>query len=77
MSVSATAAKNFRRETADCFGSQSGLADQKIALIHPAAAFATKQWATEKFARVVEFLADRGFASVAIAPPNEQALLEQ
>lgn len=28
MSVSATDAKNFRRDTADCFGSQSGLADQ-------------------------------------------------
>ena len=27
MSVPATEAKNFRRETADCFGSQSGLAD--------------------------------------------------
>ena len=51
--------------------------DQNIALIHPAAAFATKQWAAEKFARVVEFLADRGFTSVAIAAPNEQALLEQ
>ena len=26
--MSATAAKNFRREAADCFGSQSGFADQ-------------------------------------------------
>ena len=54
----------------------AGLNDQKIALIHPAAAFATKQWATENFARVVEFLADRGYASVAIAAPNENAILE-
>jgi predicted lipopolysaccharide heptosyltransferase III len=54
----------------------AGLNEQNIALIHPAAAFATKQWATEKFARVVEFLAERGFTSVAIAAPNEQALLE-
>ncbi|HEX5886985.1 MAG TPA: glycosyltransferase family 9 protein, partial [Pyrinomonadaceae bacterium] len=52
------------------------LADRKIALIHPAAAFATKQWATENFARVVEFLAERGYASVAIAAPNENAILE-
>src|ERR1043165_7892514 len=36
-----------------------GLDDRKIALIHPAAAFATKQWATENFARVVEHVAER------------------
>jgi predicted lipopolysaccharide heptosyltransferase III len=53
------------------------LSGQNIALIHPAAAFATKQWAVEKFARVVEFLAERGITSVAIAAPNEQALLEE
>ena len=56
---------------------EAGLSGQNIALIHPAAAFATKQWAAEKFARVVEFLADRGFTSVAIAAPSEQPLLEQ
>jgi predicted lipopolysaccharide heptosyltransferase III len=56
---------------------ESGLNDQKIALIHPAAAFATKQWATENFARVAEFLSTRGFAPVAIAAPNERALLEK
>jgi predicted lipopolysaccharide heptosyltransferase III len=56
---------------------QAKLDDQRIALIHPAAAFATKQWATENFARVVEFLAERGFAAVAIAAPNETPLLEK
>ncbi|HET6972529.1 MAG TPA: glycosyltransferase family 9 protein [Pyrinomonadaceae bacterium] len=56
---------------------ESGLNDRKIALIHPAAAFATKQWATEHFARVAEFLSARGLAPVAIAAPNEQALLEK
>ncbi len=55
----------------------AGLNQQQIALIHPAAAFATKQWAAENFARVVEFLASRGFTSVAIAAPNEQELLEK
>jgi predicted lipopolysaccharide heptosyltransferase III len=54
----------------------AGLADRKIALIHPAAAFATKQWAAENFARVAEFLAERGFAPVAIAAPNERAVLD-
>ncbi|HJU93434.1 MAG TPA: glycosyltransferase family 9 protein [Pyrinomonadaceae bacterium] len=54
----------------------AGLEDRKIALVHPAAAFATKQWATENFARVAEFLAERGFAPVAIAAPHESAVLE-
>jgi len=53
-----------------------GLTDRKIALIHPAAAFATKQWAAENFARIVEYVAERGFAPVAIAAPHEQAVLE-
>jgi ADP-heptose:LPS heptosyltransferase len=53
-----------------------GLEDRKIALIHPAAAFATKQWATENFARVAEYLAERGFAPVTVAAPHEQAVLE-
>ncbi len=64
-------------ETVDRLLDEAGLSDQKIALIHPAAAFATKQWATEKFARVTEFLAERGFTSVAIAAPNEQELLDK
>jgi ADP-heptose:LPS heptosyltransferase len=40
-----------------------------------AAAFTTKQWSSENFARVVEFLAERGFASVAIAASNETQVL--
>jgi predicted lipopolysaccharide heptosyltransferase III len=54
----------------------AGLADRKIALIHPAAAFATKQWATENFSRVAEVLAERGLAPVAITAPHESALLD-
>lgn len=57
--------------------STAGLEQRAFALIHPAAAFATKQWATENFARVVEFLAMRGIASVATAAPHETALLDQ
>jgi len=55
---------------------QAGLADSKIALIHPAAAFATKRWATENFARVAEYVAERGYAPVAIAAPNEAQIIE-
>ena len=64
-------------ETVERLIAASGLSDQKLALIHPAAAFATKQWATEHFARVAEYLSERGFAPVAIAAPNEKALLEK
>lgn len=45
-------------------------------MIHPAAAFATKQWATENFARVAEFLTERGYAPVAIAAPNESEVIK-
>lgn len=57
--------------------SEAGLSERNIALIHPAAAFATKQWPVENFARVAEFLTERDFAPVAIAAPNEKVLLEK
>jgi predicted lipopolysaccharide heptosyltransferase III len=56
---------------------EAGLADgQTFALVHPAAAFDTKTWAAENFARVVENLAARGIASVAAAAPNESSVVE-
>ncbi|MEJ7862475.1 MAG: glycosyltransferase family 9 protein [Pyrinomonadaceae bacterium] len=48
----------------------------KIALLHPAAAFDSKQWATEKFARVADFLSEKGFNPVAVAAPGEREVLE-
>jgi lipopolysaccharide heptosyltransferase II len=42
-----------------------------FAVIHPAAAFDTKQWATERFARVAESLVARGLAIVAITASTE------
>ena len=48
-----------------------------LALIHPAAAFATKQWAAEKFARVVDQLANRGFSVVAITAPAEAPIMHE
>jgi heptosyltransferase-3 len=47
-----------------------------LALIHPAAAFATKQWAAVNFARVVEELAAHGFNCVAIAARNEIEVID-
>src|SRR5688572_32658741 len=55
---------------------ESGIEDAKIALIHPATAFVTKQWATEKFARVAESLAERGFAPVAVGAPQDRQILK-
>ena len=48
----------------------------KFALIHPTAAFDTKQWATENFARIAEFLSEKGLATIAIATPKEREVLE-
>lgn len=53
----------------------AGLADRQIALIHPAAAFETKRWAVENFARVAEFVAERGLSPVAIAAPHEAQIV--
>jgi predicted lipopolysaccharide heptosyltransferase III len=64
-------------ETINRLLAEEKLDDQKLALIHPAAAFATKQWATEHFARVTEWLAERGVTSVAVAAPNERPILEK
>lgn len=50
--------------------------ENRVALIHPAAAFDTKQWAVENFARVAEDLTRRGLTSVVIASPNERQLVE-
>jgi lipopolysaccharide heptosyltransferase II len=56
----------------------AGLKDQKkhLAVIHPAAAFDTKQWAVENFARVADELIRRGLTPVAIASPKEEQLIE-
>jgi heptosyltransferase-2/heptosyltransferase-3 len=48
-----------------------------FALVHPAAAFATKQWAVEKFAKIIEELAERGIPSVALVTAKEATLGEQ
>jgi heptosyltransferase III len=46
------------------------------ALIHPVAAFDTKQWATEKFARVAEFLSEKDLQIVAVATKKEREVLD-
>ncbi len=49
--------------------------DEEFALLHPAAAFATKQWSTENFARTAEFLAGIGIKTIAIASKDESNIL--
>ena len=47
----------------------------EIVLLHPAAAFESKRWATRKFARVVEHFSERGFVPVAVGAPDEKQVL--
>lgn len=49
--------------------------EKPFAIIHPAAAFQSKQWATENFARIAESLHRRGLACVAIAAPHETEIV--
>ena len=68
--ASATVARRLRAE--------AGLAEgQAFALVHPAAAFDTKTWAAENFARVVEHLAARGLPSVAVTAPGEAPVIDK
>jgi predicted lipopolysaccharide heptosyltransferase III len=53
------------------------LSDGQFAVIHPAAAFATKQWAAEKFGRVAEELRGRGLRSIAITTSNEKSIIDE
>lgn len=47
-----------------------------FALIHPTAAFATKQWSTANFAGTAEFFAEMGIRTVAVAARFERKVLE-
>jgi heptosyltransferase-3 len=47
----------------------------EFALIHPTAAFDTKTWAVENFARAVDFLYERGIVSIAVGTKNDLPIL--
>lgn len=55
----------------------AGLEETPIAIIHPAAAYATKQWAADKFAQVAEDLAGEGLGVVVITAPNETHIVAE
>jgi heptosyltransferase-3 len=52
------------------------LGNLPFVLIHPAAAFETKQWPTVNFAAVTAYLHARGMQTVAISSPSEQPVLQ-
>lgn len=54
---------------------EAGLEGQPYALLHPIAAYKTKEWAMEKFARTAEFLRSRGISSVAVGTSAERDVL--
>jgi ADP-heptose:LPS heptosyltransferase len=53
-----------------------GIEAAPFVVIHPAAAFATKQWAASNFARVADALAAQNLNVVAISTANELAVVE-
>jgi ADP-heptose:LPS heptosyltransferase len=58
--------------------SAAGLNGPKpLALIHPAAAFETKRWAAGNFARVIEYLRERGIDCVAVSAPDEAPVIAE
>jgi len=78
------AVKTQKREDAEDFlpeinFDQSQIPNPKsqIALIHPAAAFEEKQWSIEKFAKIINYLAERDIFSVAVTAPEEKHIIEE
>jgi lipopolysaccharide heptosyltransferase II len=51
--------------------------NKPFAVIHPAAAFESKQWALEKFARTIESLREKGIAAIAVCSPPELPVLKK
>ncbi len=51
--------------------------ESKVALLHPVAAFETKELAVGKFAEIAEFLSTFGFEVVAVGAPNEREKVER
>ena len=54
-----------------------GLTARPFAVSHPAATFATKRWAADKFGRVADELAAQEFGVVVIAAPDDTQLVAE
>lgn len=71
LTVTEQAATSVSRRLKEC-----GIGETTpFALVHPAAAFDSKQWHVENFARVAASLAARDLRVVAIAAPNQALML--
>lgn len=55
----------------------AGLLDRPFVVLHPAAAFATKQWSAENFARVAHKLAGHNLPVVVITTPDQTETVEK
>ncbi|MEO6334865.1 MAG: glycosyltransferase family 9 protein [Pyrinomonadaceae bacterium] len=75
LAVSAKALASAERKFHDQEGKQLDELGEFV-LFHPAAAFDTKEWAAENFARTAEFLDGKGVATIAIATERERPVLE-
>jgi ADP-heptose:LPS heptosyltransferase len=76
LAVTESALRSVREKLGAETGGRGDAVRSDLALIHPAAAFDTKQWATENFARTAEFLAEKGIRTVAVAAKGERGVLE-
>ena len=54
-----------------------GTLPDNLALIHPVAAFDTKQWEATNFAKIADFLHGEGLQPVAVATKNERNVLNE
>ena len=71
LAVTETAASQITRRL------QNAGVTKEIAVVHPAAAFATKQWAADKFAKIVDELIRRDLQVVVIATERQASIIEE
>ncbi|MEW6129500.1 MAG: glycosyltransferase family 9 protein [Acidobacteriota bacterium] len=78
LSVDETAKRNVLERLAGLKLLQDGNLASPLAIVSPAAAFSSKQWAEEKFAEVAKYIFDNWqMPSLLIAASHEQAVVEK
>ena len=61
----------------DLFLHVYGVDEENIALIHPAAAFETKKWSTENFAKIIDYFALLNILPIVVTSPNEEHIIRE
>jgi lipopolysaccharide heptosyltransferase II len=59
------------KEWVESYLAQNNLNENRLVAIHPGASVKEKLWQSEKFAEVVDYLANKGFEPVIIEGPND------